>query len=315
MTNDPNTLNLSSDPQKLYHAVVAAVSVLPAEEQLRVKESLAAKFGREVNDAKGGMYGSQLHNALDAQDKKTLDVSPYSHMGAGSLDVVTARDEDTGKVYVLLGRNWKDPKDHSKGVEADLRLPGGYVMAAPLEGGDKSKYYDKDLADTARRELAEETGIKVQTNDKLVSLGADSRLGVSNTEKLHTVTEFYHFAISTKDPRFQLQKQASDDFAAMQWVDADKIILNPLVTPQGHGSNISRYTVITDDGKSLPLRDLHGDYIQKAVIAEQQSMKTTRQIDAAAANDASVSATPSSVVTSVAFVQSLMHSVQHAFSR
>lgn len=250
--------------------------MVPEEERAIFLESAATRL---ADDLGMSMYGRQFTDRIqpNRNGNKSLEINPWNHTGAGATCVVTATDRATGEIYVLMARKFKDAKHPELGYADDLILPGGYISAKPLEHAEAKKH-DFNLAETAKRELEEETGLRFGENYQPISLGADSRAGYSNDPRLHTINEFFHFSLPLNEgPAFLPKVEGRDDIAMAGWVKASDIGIRTDLPPQPFGSKLSRFQVNTSQGP-INLRDEHGEYLLKAIrqIEQQQGLPQQR---------------------------------------
>lgn len=257
-------------PQEAYEGVQMLAKMVPAEQRAIFLESAATRLADDLGMSD---FGRQFTDRIQPNraGRKSFEMNPWNHTGAGATCVVTATDRASGEIYVLIARKYKDAEHPELGYADDLILPGGYITAKPLENAD-AQQFDFNLAATAKRELEEETGLDLQ-GVKPISLGADSRAGYSNDPRLHTVNEFFHFPLQLQNGAASLPPVSGrDDIAIAGWVKASDIGIRNDLPPQPFGSKLSRFQVNTAQGP-INLRDEHGEYLLKAIrqIEQQQS--------------------------------------------
>ncbi len=238
--------------QAAYFAEAAARA--PNARELR--EAVAASFLQE-NGVK--TYGQRIRDPLSG---KSVDVSPYAKAAPGTTAIVTTVDPATGEMYVLLGQKQKNPRNKKEGL-SDFIAPGGYMESLPPEGATKKEIAASDfnLEAASRRELFEETGLKIPKEIVPVSLGVNS--DADQNPHTQSVNEFFHYSLSGKPE--DIPVKASDDLKTAQWVNVRGIIKNHDGERQPAGSDESRYKVVMEDGAAINLRDLHGIYVEQAV--------------------------------------------------
>ncbi len=224
-----------------------------------VKEALATRLADELNTTDYGR-AIQDHISPETHPHATMYISPYPHAGAGAAAFVTYTDPQNGEIYVLMGLK----------KEGDLVPPGGYMEVHEPEGGNPNKPYDRNLMETSRRELHEETGLHIPTSYKPESLGACSEYGVTNDPRLHTVLEGFHYNLV--GPSAELPKvSGKDDIIGAYWVKASDIHIEQSVGAQPHGSTQTRYSVHTG-GQVIPIRDHYGPAFELAVANARGAM-------------------------------------------
>lgn len=213
----------------------------------------------------------------DARNHYTI--YPYTMPGANTSVTVVYTDAKTGAEMVLIGRRRKgwgtDPKAP---ISTRVFLPGGYMDPHPREGGKpgdskgatkpNAKGYDETLADTAVRELEEETGLILPADVKPVFTGMRSRYRHTDSRLAHTVIGDYLIDLGTLDK--PPATQAGDDVAGLVWADAAKIYKMPGIAAQKYGSVVSRYWLVIDQ---LPctLRDDHGEALEAALRSRRDA--------------------------------------------
>jgi 8-oxo-dGTP pyrophosphatase MutT (NUDIX family) len=265
---DDNTphVHTPSVEKRVYDTVMEMVHKAPYSEELRA--SLSVALAREAGVSS---YGKRNYDTLGTEAGEQpahLDMAPYGRTGAGSTVAVTATDPKTHEVYVLLGRKYKDPNHPELGL-GDYIMPGGYINPKPPTGANAADLvqYDTNLHETAARELFEETGYRLPENYHMKSLGVNS--DITGNKDLHTINEFFHVNVPQHPSQFPAPV-AADDLAMVEWVRARDIVKDPTVSAQPDGSAQSRYSVQNAESTSVNIRDLHGEYIDKAVAAVRQ---------------------------------------------
>ncbi len=245
-----------ADDRTLYDGITALIQNRPA-----LKESLATRLSDELNTT---MYGRGIQDTIapETHEHDTMYTSPYARPGAGAASFVTYTDTNSGQVYVLLGLK----------PEGDLVPPGGYMEVHEPEGGKEGKKSDRNLMETSRRELEEETGLDIDAAYKPESLGTCSDYGISNDPRLHTVLEGFHYNLGGAGPPPQLKGR--DDLQSAIWVKADDILVAPAGNPQQHGSKATRFMVPVGEGHLMPIRDHYGEHILRAIDKAHQSAQT-----------------------------------------
>ncbi len=207
---NPNSVS----PQAAMALIEAAVANRPDADALR--EALAIKF---IKQRGIDMYGATIHDSISGDqghpdtNPTTLFVSPYSRPTAGSI-VMTAYRDAQDETHVLLVKNWKDPLDHSKGIEDDWRFPGGYLnVRDPKNPADLN--HDHNLDSAAKRELEEETGLTLK-DTQLKQLFVRSDCGLKEKAPTHAIDAFY-LADLGRFPEAP-PVRAADDVATVRWV-------------------------------------------------------------------------------------------------
>jgi ADP-ribose pyrophosphatase YjhB (NUDIX family) len=258
MTLDTHTTPLGKVEKAFYTAVVSAVQAI---DNRQLNEALATRL---LNETDLSAYGQRITDTIAKEqglDTKPLDVNMYGRTAAGATVGVTYTCQDTGEVYVLMARKYKDARDPSQGL-GEFILPGGYMNPKPPLGAEENIAYDKKLSDTALRELREETGFRLPEGYTPKSLAVDSE--DINNRGVHTINEFFHIpVVGTKAEMPPLA--ASDDIADLRWINLKQVAINPAIGQQPDGSDQSRYSVITENG-IVNMRDLHGVFLEKAAV-------------------------------------------------
>ncbi len=253
------------DAKTAYEGFLNLRAQMPVEQRAALDESLATRLADETGIS---MYGREIKDTIHPEQHThaKLEVNPYSHVGAGATIAVTATDPTSGELYILMARKHKVEGHPELGL-GDYILPGGYMEAHPLAHGDPTRPFDRTLEDTARRELKEETGLTIPSHIPYTSLGADSRYGISNDPRLHTINEFFHVHLNTPLP----PPIAGDDVAEVTWVNAKQILKDDTIGVRPFGSPDSRYKLATSEGE-FNIRDEHGEFLEKALLrAKEQS--------------------------------------------
>lgn len=248
-----------------YHLVRYLVNAHPEAEKLR--ESLVTALTYDTEKGKSQYGATMTDHYAGADSPSTVYTSPYARSGAGATVALTFGDTDTQDVYVLLARK-KDPARPGY-LRNEYIMPSGYMD--PHEPGklDSRKPHDKNLEETAIRELREETGLDL-TGIKPQLLGINSDYGVSNDPRLQTVNAFYH--VGKVGSLAELPKvEPGDDVAELTWVKAKDISVHSEIGPQRFGSPASRY-VVHMPGGDMPLRDDFGQAVEKAVARTRDVM-------------------------------------------
>ncbi|MFT3796263.1 NUDIX domain-containing protein [Flavobacterium sp.] len=112
-----------------------------------------------------------------------------------TVDIVLLRQNISGGEVLLIQRK-------NEPFRESWALPGGFVDE------------NEDLADAARRELAEETGINVRHLDQLKTFGKPHR-----DPRGHTVSVAYLYVVTDE----KLAAQAGDDAADAQWFSVNQL--------------------------------------------------------------------------------------------
>lgn len=252
--------------RELYDGIAALVSDRPA-----LKESLTARLADEVNTS---MYGRAAHDTIapETHAHEYMYLSPYARPGAGAAAFVTYTNTTTGQVYVLLALK----------PEGNLVPPGGYMEVHEPEGGKPDKPFDQNLMENSRRELLEETGLKINAKYKPKSLGVCSDYGISNDKRLQTVVEGFHYNLfGAQDTPPEVH--GMDDIKEARWVKAEDVFVAPLGQRQEHGSANSRFMVKWGNtNEMIAVRDDYGEHVVRAISIARHSMKHLDHVKPAA---------------------------------
>ncbi|MFO1242102.1 MAG: NUDIX hydrolase [Rickettsiales bacterium] len=256
----------SINAEQTYHIVRNLVNAHPDAEKIR--ESLVTALSFETEKGKSEFGATMTDHFAGTDSPSTLYTSPYSRSGAGSTIAVTYGDTETQDVYVLLARK-RDPQNPSQ-LKNEYIMVGGYFE--PHEPGqlDSKHPYDQNLAQTAIRELREETGLQLPEGYVPHPLTVNSDYGVSNDPRLHTVNAFYHVGL-TGPLSSRPNLQPNDDVAELVWVNAKDITFHPEIGPQLFNSDQSRYVVHMPNG-DMNLRDGFGEALDMAVARTRNIM-------------------------------------------
>jgi 8-oxo-dGTP pyrophosphatase MutT (NUDIX family) len=254
---------MSASPSDRFRQIAASVKSLglSAKESLDLILGLMKDAGPQVTDAaivrasldvhQLNENGEAIKDTVSGAGANTLEhVSKWPRQASGST--VYAAAKYNGEYHVLVAQQPKRP---------DMVIfPGGY-----------KKPGDTSLNDTARREFAEETGIKASPKDVRV-VNTDSRHGISNTPDLDTINQhtLFDYGVMNELPIASGQ----DDVAWAKWVPVSAFKRNPDVTqPQMFGSQESRF-LITIDGKTSIVRDDHGENLERSLqILRENELK------------------------------------------
>lgn len=215
----------------------------PDAEQLR--EALAVRL---IKSRGIDMYGAEIHDysSMEPNDPDLnpnhLYVSPYARPTAGSTVMVSYQD-DKGERYVALVRNWKDPRDHSKGVKDCWQFPGGYMDVWP------GKAADQNLDATAVREVREEIKLKLSAPEQLFV-----RSDIVEGHKTHAIDAFYLADIGQHHEAPPVL--AGDDVAHVEWVNIRDV--------QRVSSPPSSYQAQVN-GKTEPFLEEHVELLEKGI--------------------------------------------------
>lgn len=215
-----------------------------------------------VNDLGIDMFGSVVQDRLSGRvgDPDTapskLYIYPYVRPSAGAGIIPVCSDEK-GEIYVAIARNYVDDKDHSKGMEPDWRLAGGYLNAyASRDSGNSN--YDANLEATARRECLEELSLDL-ANTPLKMVGFDS--AVRPNHPSHSLDAFFladlgriESSAGDRLPRIK----AGDDVADACWINI-KELDKPKIP-----------TIYAIDKAELGFREAHKEPLQNALKAVKE---------------------------------------------
>jgi len=114
-----------------------------------------------------------------------------------TVDCIIIKNNDKGK-FILLVLRGNEP------FKGKWALPGGFVEI------------DEDLEDAAKRELAEETGIKVNNMKQLFTIGTPGR-----DPRGRTISVIYYAKVDDS-----AKASAGDDAAELCWVNVNDIPQN-----------------------------------------------------------------------------------------
>jgi ADP-ribose pyrophosphatase YjhB (NUDIX family) len=282
------------DMQNVRDSVLGIVNRYAGSEQDRnlLRESLITsltysmpqgrdQFGAVMRDP---FAPASLPGLADGAQPNTVYVSPFPKATVVTDVAVTYAIPETQEVFVLLERKLKDPQKPQLGLKEEFILPGGHLEAhTPNEPHMTTRPFDKDLAETARRELREETHLNLPDSYIPKSLGIGSEYGVNGDAREHPIVDFRHVNMTGSKADFEALKQsmkADSDAAEILWVNAKDLEFHPDTPRQSFGSTISRYhvnTTINGQPKHLPLRDDHGDMLDKAVAEARNRLVIERQ--------------------------------------
>lgn len=206
---------------------------------------------------------SPYDERITSPSGKHYDISPFRKIGAGATAVVVLRDKEQGETYVLAG------KKHASSGLGGYVLPGGYINGQPVKQASNAEFKqaDKNLEMTARREVFEETGLKLDKNVRAITFGTNSDMGQNRNQQ--SVNEFFLYQIEG-NPKDINMTGGQDDLQHAEWINIKDLLKNPQLSPQIELSGHSRYAVQTDNNTPVPFHDLHGSYIEKALDIMQQ---------------------------------------------
>lgn len=219
-----------------------------------VEEALASRLADKLNTTD---YGRAVNDRIspETHPHATMYISPYARPGAGAAAFVTYTDTTSGEVYVLLGLK----------PNGELVPPGGYMEPHDPEGGKPNKPSDFNLMETSRRELEEETGLRVDKSYKPDSIGTNSDYGITNDPRLHTIVEGFHYSLF--GPMEKMPKvEGKDDIKAAVWVKASDIQASrPLTASQQNSQQNAQYSVKLGE-QTFPIKEQYGHGVELAVI-------------------------------------------------
>lgn len=254
---------MSTPPGDRFKQIAASVKSLglSAKESLDLLLEMMRDAGKEVTDAaivRASLdvhqlkeSGEPIKDTISGAAANTLEhVSKWPRQASGAT--VYALAKHNGEYYVVAAQQDKRP---------DMVIfPGGY-----------KKTGDVSLDDTARREFAEETGIKA-TPKELRVIVSDSRHGISNTPEIDTINQhtLFDYGVMNELP----VANGQDDVAWAKWVPVSAFRRNPDVTqPQMFGSKESRF-LVTIDGKTSIVRDDYGENLERSLqILRENELK------------------------------------------
>lgn len=254
--------------EQVYDELMARINNDPHAKELR--SSIATRL---LDDA------GALDKGADVAIKDTIHpeqhqhaqavVSQWSHPSVRANSVVTFKDVDSGDVYVLLAKRYKDDAHHELGTREDIVIPGGHMAAKPALGavGD----YDANLAQTAARELRDEAGIAL--SEKLASslgtLSDDKHVAKPDRQG---VEENFHFHLEGHKADMPVVA-AKDNLAESFWVKLSDIEANHNLSRQARESGQTRYHFKDASGAAVAIRDDMGEAIDVASHRLEQPLK------------------------------------------
>lgn len=235
---------------------------------------------RMLNIAPPDMFGGEVVDTLpgaDPNNRLSYDVSPFAKTLAGSL--ITAVAEDSGgQLHVLLGRRaadkpWEIPAGHmlvkqpnsTQGMytqdlesrddfERALSKNVRYTSAEPVQTlTPQAPEFDASLQETAKRELAEETGLRVNAADLVLVNNATQQAGGRQA------IENIYLADTRKSEMERSEQglpvvQPLDDLKELRWVKVKEI------TEGKDADGKPTYRVGAEE-----LLTKHGNYISEAL--------------------------------------------------
>lgn len=247
--------------RELYEGISALVQNRPA-----LKESLAARLADELTPTD---FGRAIRDTVAPQSHphEYMYLSPFAYASASAAAFVTAISPKTGEVHVLLGMK----------PDGTVVPPGGHMEAHEPPGGRPDKSFDRNLKETSRRELEEETGLKMPADCKPIPLSVESEYGYAGDPRSHTVLASYQYnLLRTTDTLPAVN--GKDDLVAAFWVKAEDIFVAPSIPKQPYGSGCSRYLVRMDgENHMAPLRDPYGEALMQAIARARQSLSALQQ--------------------------------------
>ncbi len=223
--------------------------------QTRGNKALQAELIGALLDDKGVL---PYDERITSPSGRNYDISPFRKIGAGATAVVLLHDEDQGETYVLAGR-----KHASSGLDGYV-LPGGYINGQPVKQASEAEFKraDKNLEATARREVFEETGLKLDAHVRATPLGTDSDMGQNRNQQ--SVNEFFLYELKGNPDTVAMQG-GQDDLQHAEWVNIKDTLKNPDLPPQLETSGQSRYAIAHENGTITQFHDLHASYVEKAL--------------------------------------------------
>lgn len=234
----------------------SVVANRPDADQLR--EALAIRFIKEHGIT---MHGATIHDDITGikgdpdLNPDTLFISPYARPTAGAT-VMPAYTNDKGEIFIAIVKNWKDPKDHNKGIEDDWRFPGGYMDARDAKTR-RPQAYDHNLDATAIRELHEEINIELGPQSKPQQLFVRSDCGAEQNLPNHPINAFYLADLG----RFATAPaiKAGDDVAVARWINVRDI--------ERHTGSAPSETIYhcTVDGAHDSFRYAHAELLERGI--------------------------------------------------
>jgi 8-oxo-dGTP pyrophosphatase MutT (NUDIX family) len=260
---------------ELARLIDTALAGRPGAEQDRIRDAMMVRLanqcgigahGRQVNDllglsaAFGAPHVAEDMAACTVKGRDHYNVHPFRMTKAGAAAACVYRDAE-GRLFVLLGHkriSWTPLKAGTQWV-----LPGGYMSPAALPGGaNPLDGFDKDLSDTALRELTEETGIALPPGIKGELVAFDSRYGVTDERDAHTLGACYLVDLGVRDTAPVIEP--GDDLSVAIWVAAEDLRKVDKREASGFASQHSRWRALAQ-GKVLPIRDDHGAALDTAL--------------------------------------------------
>lgn len=247
--------------RELYEGIAALVQNRP-----ELKESLTARLSDEVTTSD---FSRAVRDTLapNTHPHEYMYLGRYALPSASADAFVTAVSPETGEVHVLLAMK----KD---GV---IVPPGGHQETHEPVGGRPDKPFDQNLMETSRRELEEETGLKLPANYKPACLGVNSDYGYSSNPQAHNIQASYHYNLICDADKLP-PVHGRDDIVAAFWVKAEDIFTAPTLPKQHYDSGATRFLVRMDGQDHMaPLRDMYGDALMQAIARAKQSLQTLQQ--------------------------------------
>ncbi len=262
-------------------------------------QTFAAVAVQAANNLGVTMYGKTIVDALTdpkaMPGRRQYEVHPFRKPGAGANAIPVYTQGDN--IFVLLGRKFKNPRQKELGLEDHYILLGGYMQPHPLEttatqavvdldgddkdfmeedilrGGEgytkqtaksmsvssKASEFDQSLAETAKRELAEEGSLVATDAKSIYPTGTYSTYPITNDPRLHTIVENYLFDFGDTKPN----AKPGSDIAEVVWVNVTDIAPD--------------YTIKFSEGKIAKLKDVYGPMLDDAlrVYATKNKVKPT----------------------------------------
>ena len=187
------------------HRIIREAIMDIVKEEMDKPEERVDKYGIPI--VKNGQgYGPDPDNLkMRNRPGKEMDGSPgpWFSRSVAAATCVLLKDTDTDKWYVLAGKRGRGAPDYM----GYWNLPCGYLD------------YNEDVQEAAAREVAEETGIRLNKN-QLKLFGHSS----SPYENKQNVV-FYFVAIlqeSKKSLPFSFENMEVDEVAGAQWLPLEK---------------------------------------------------------------------------------------------
>jgi len=239
------------------------------------QETVETLITRLANRADIGMHGRMIRDhsidsdyqsrVRDTPDSRRdrYTISPYHLPSVNAVIAAIWRHDPTGEPWVLVGRRheiWDDP---TSGPGRLAVLPGGFMDPLPREGAPKDIPFDRDLIETARREIREETTLEIE-REQLTQIG--TRVGTYDWPKTRFQMVFADHLADMGHGTTPPAAVGCDDVAEAVWIPARDLHYIPMShVPEGEELwTESRYG-FSYKGEDCILLDEHGDVMDAAL--------------------------------------------------